>query len=68
MATKKVKLPKLPKTIYVYEEEDDDQKYLVASYDIHDTCDKDEVRLVGKYELVEYGEVTAVVQYVSPKR
>lgn len=60
MATKKAKLPR---TIYVYEDDDGGEKYLNAHYSIEDTADLGERRLVGIYDLREVGEVESIPTY-----
>jgi len=54
----------MPQTIFVYEERDGDEKYLVASYERDDTYDK-EPRLVGTYQLVEVGEIVSKAVYTK---
>src|SRR5690606_15123093 len=57
----------MPQTIFVYEEEDGDEKYLVASYERDDTIDAydKEPRLVGTYQLVEVGEIVSKAVYTK---
>jgi hypothetical protein len=57
----------MPQTIFVYEEGDGDEKYLVASYERDDTIDAydKEPRLVGTYQLVEVGEIVSKAVYTK---
>lgn len=53
----------LPEKIFVYEEQDGDDKYLCANYSREETVDTEAPRLVGTYRLVETGEVKQRVSY-----
>lgn len=53
----KKKTPKMPKTIYVYEEADGSETYMVACYERDAAIEDEQRRLVGTYQLVEVGEL-----------
>lgn len=54
----KQKEGELPETIYVYEEKDGDDAYFCAYADREEaTPDRGEKRAVGKYRLIEVGEL-----------
>lgn len=63
MANKKA----LPKTLYVYEEEDGDATYLVAYKDVEDCADMGMKRHVGVYQLVNTATVDTEI-VVTPKK
>lgn len=64
---KKTAMPTLPKTIYVYQEDDGDESWLVANYTREDCAhdDQNERRLVGTYQLVEVGEIKTAAVYTK---
>lgn len=61
---------KLPKTIFVKHstDEGDGEEYLVVIDKAEDACELGKVATVGKYQLVESGEVTAMPTFVPVKR
>lgn len=63
----KKKQEKMPKTLYITRQKDGDEVWFNASTSLDDLADKDEVRLVGTYQLVEEGNLQAVTQY-EPKK
>jgi hypothetical protein len=52
----------LPAEIYVYEEMDGDEPYLVAEF-VRDAVASSERRVVGTYRLVELGEIATTAVY-----
>lgn len=57
-------MKKLPKTLFVRREVDGDEIFLVAEEAIRSHCDLEEVRIVGKYELVEQVKLTAEIKTI----
>lgn len=64
------KLKNLPKTLFVKRsvDEGDGEEYLVVIDKAEDACELGKIVTVGKYQLVESGEVTAMPTFVPVKR